>query len=362
MSQPLYTTLKLLFTQAGANVSESILPDLLSFSYKDKETNEADEISLTLKDENGKWAGLWQPNGGEVVQAFIQSGTTDRRGAVLPCGRFYVDSQSVSGSPRTYNLTAVSIPLNKPIRKKIKSRAWESKKLKEIAQQIATDNELKLLWDATDATTFDRIEQTRESDLKFLLRLCEEAGLSLKVTDAQLVIFDQNSYEKKTPVKTIELGVSDILSWSFNTDQSEKYKSVTIAYRDPKAKAQGAAGSHSLNADGTQNNGKNAAVLEYTYTDPDADENGQEFAYKTRVKSLDEAKRKAKAKLRELNKRAIVGSLSLIGDVSLVAGVVVKCKGFGSFDGNFIVEEAEHNISGSGYVTSLSLRRVNTKY
>lgn len=362
MSQPLHTTLKLLFTEAGADASESILPDLLSFSYKDKESNEADEISITLKDDRGKWADKWKPDGGEIVRAYIKSGTTTERYKELYCGKFYIDSQSVSGSPRTYSLSGVSIPLDKPIRKKIKSRAWEGKSLKEIAQLIASENGLKLIWDNSDDTQYDRIEQQRESDLKFLLRLCEDAGVSLKVTDASLVLFDQLSYEKKSPVKTLELGKADILSWSFSTDQSEKYKSVTIAYRDPKAKVKGSAGSQNLNADGKENNGKNAAVLEYTYTDEDADQNGQEFAYKRRVKSLDEAKRKARAKLRELNKRAIVGSMSLIGDISLVAGVVVMCKGFGSFDGNFIIEEATHTVDGGGYTTEISLRRVNKKY
>lgn len=50
MSGPIQTNLRLLFTEAGKSVSEDILPDLLSFTYDDKETNEADEISITLKD------------------------------------------------------------------------------------------------------------------------------------------------------------------------------------------------------------------------------------------------------------------------------------------------------------------------
>lgn len=361
MSQPLQTRLKLLFGKAGTIVTESILPDLLSFSYTDKETEEADEIELTLKDDKGKWAGNWKPNGGEVVSAYIQSGTTTIAGRSLYCGKFYVDSQSVSGSPRIFSLKAVSIPLNKPIRKKVKSRAWEGKTLKEIAQSIASENGISFIWESEENPTYDRIEQNRESDLKFLLRLCEEAGASLKVTDEKMVIFDQSLYEKKIPVKVLTLNGSDILSWSFESNQSEKYKSVTIAYRDPKKKVKGSAGSHNLDTGNTEKK-SNAAVNEYTYTDPDADENGQEYAYKTRAKSLDEAKRKAKAKLRLLNRRSVTGSISLIGDVSLVSGVVIQCVGFGSFDGNFIVGEATHSVSGSGYTTSLQLRRVNTYY
>ena len=48
MTQALQTRLRLLFTRTGKNVTESLMPDLLSFSYDDKETNESDEVSLTL--------------------------------------------------------------------------------------------------------------------------------------------------------------------------------------------------------------------------------------------------------------------------------------------------------------------------
>ena len=107
---------------------------------------------------------------------------------------------------------------------------------------------------------------------------------------------------------------------------------------------------------------KNPAVMTYTYVDPNADDDGQEYQVKKRATSIDEAKRIAKATLRKLNLRKMTGSLSLVGDTSLVAGVVIKLKGFGSFDGGFIIESASHSVSTSGYVTSLSVRRVNNNY
>ena len=112
MSGPIQTYLRLLFTEAGTSVTQDILPDLLSFSYDDKETNEADEISLTLKDPTGKWASKWKPDGGEVVRAYIASGTVDgKKGRELFCGKFFVDSLRTSGSPRVFEMRAVSIPM-----------------------------------------------------------------------------------------------------------------------------------------------------------------------------------------------------------------------------------------------------------
>lgn len=361
--QPLQTLLQLEFDQV--NVSDDLLPDLLSFRYDDKETNEADEISISLKDPDGKWAGRWKPQGGESVQAWIIEGATDGIGPEIYCGKFFVDSLRVSGSPRVMEIRAVSVPLNTPIRKKLKSRAWEKQTLKDIAKSIAEENGVGLQYYVDEEFTLERQNQDRESDLKFLSKLCDSAGYSLKVTDDALVIFDQLSYEKKKPVKTYTLGKSPITGWDFESQQSETYKSVTVSYRDPSKKKKGSAGGYALDEHGrlVSTGGKsNPAVMQYTYEDPNADADGQEYSLKTRATSISEARRLAKAKLHELNRRSITGSLSVVGDVGLVAGEVIAIEGFGSFDGNFIIESASHSIDTNGYVTSLTLRRVNSEY
>jgi phage protein D len=361
--QPIQTLLQLEFDQV--NVSDDLLPDLLSFRYDDKETNEADEITIALKDPDGKWAGRWKPQGGESVQAWIIEGRTDGIGPEIYCGKFFVDSLSVSGSPRIMEIRAVSVPLNTPIRKKLKSRAWEKQTIRDIAKSIADENGVGMQFYVDDDITLDRQNQDRESDLKFLSRLCEDAGCALKVTDDALVIFDQLSYEKKEPVKTYILGKSPIMSWGFESQQSETYRSVTVSYRDPSKKKKGSAGGYALDEHGklVSTGGKsNPAVMQYTFTDPDIGEDGQEYSLKKRAASISEAKRMAKAKLHELNRRSVTGSLSVVGDVGLVAGEVIAIEGFGSFDGNFIIETASHSVDAGGYTTSLSLRRVNSNY
>lgn len=361
--QPLQTLLQLEFNQV--NVTDDLLPDLLSFQYSDKETNEADEISITLKDPDGKWADRWKPKGGESVQAWIIEGATDGIGPEIYCGKFFVDSLRVSGAPRVMEIRAVSIPLNTPIRKKLKSRAWEKQTIKDIAKAIADENGVGLQFYAEDDFTIERQNQDRESDLQFLLKLCDEAGYSLKVTDDTLVIFDQLMYESKKPIKTYILGESPIMGWSFDAQQSETYKSVTVSYRDPSKKKKGSAGGYALDEHGrlVSTGGKsNPAVMQYTYEDPNVDADGQEYSLKTRTTSISEARRLAQAKLHELNRRSITGSLSVVGDVSLVAGEVIAVEGFGSFDGNFIIEEAAHSVDTGGYVTALTLRRVNSEY
>lgn len=378
---PIETNLRLLFSADDVNVTEDLLADLLSFTYDDKETNESDEISILLKDPEGKWAGTWKPDGGESVRAYLSKGTTTDNGLnrnELYCGRFYIDVMRVSGSPRLFEMQAISVPLNKPIRRKIKTKDWEKKSLKYIAEEKAKEAALTLLYDSEINPTYDRVDQNLESDLQFLSRLCKDAGLSIKVTDEQLVIFDQSYYERKTPIQTYVLGESGILSWSFENVQGQTYRSCKVIYRDPKEKKKGEAGSHVLDdllfGDSDSTGGDldsllfgakktaNKAITSYTAVDESVDENGQEYVWKRRAKSVEEAKRLATAKLRSLNRRRVTGTMTVLGDVSLTAGVVIACKGFGSFDGNFYIEQATHSVNTGGYTTALTLRRVNNKY
>ncbi|WP_295354606.1 phage late control D family protein [uncultured Succinivibrio sp.] len=362
----LKTVAKVFYEQT--EITQDVYADLLQVSYTDKAEDEADEMTVTLKDETGKWAGSWSPERGASVRMVI---ATESRGA-LETGKMMIDSLRTSGSPRVFEFSAVSIPLDNTIRRTQKNRSFETATLQTIAGQIASESNLEFFWDCEDDPKYDRTEQKSESDLAFLQRLCKDAGLSVKVSAEKLVIFDQKSYENKTPVKTFVLGESPILSWSFQSQQSQRYRSCTVTWRNIKAKTRTSAvanNNQSATADlykgdnpkkGTQST--KTEDNEYTYVDESVEESGQCYILKKRATSSAEAERMAKAKLRELNLRQTTGSLSVIGDPILCAGSVIKLLGFGSFDGNFIIESANHSISNSGYTTSVDLRRVNEKY
>lgn len=375
MTDPRETKLTLLFTESKTDATNDVMPDLLSFSYDDREADQADEISLTVKDEKGKWAGSWKPDGGETIRAYIKGSTCPK----LFCGKFYVDSMRVSGSPRVCEIRAVSIPLKAPIRRRLVTKAWENYTLKGILKEIAAKAEIYFYFEVEEDPEYDRLDQKEESDLAFLSRLCQDAGLAIKVTDDTIVIFDQSRYEKMEPVCEVELGVSDVLSWDFQTTQSDTYKSCVVSWRDIKKKKRKSAGGYNLDLEkpsdkppakhnidlekiDDSNASKNPAVNTYVYVDPNADANGQEYKLKRRVTSRAEAERVAKATLRRLNLRSVTGSMTLVGDTRLVAGIVIEVKGFGSFDGNFFIESASHSMSESGYVTTINVRRVNNKY
>lgn len=388
---PLLTTVSVIYTVAdkskSADISSDVSNDLLSLTYEDKDGGEADTLSISLKDPDGKWARSWTPSRGDMVEVTL---ATQDRGTVST-GKMIIDRLQTSGRPRVFTIDAVSIPMQNSIRRTLKTRAFTKMHLKDIAEQICSDNEIALFWDSAitddENQLYDKVDQERISDLEFLQRLCKDLGLSLKLSSEKLIIYGQETYEAKAPVAVLVENASWLTSWSFEAQQSERYKACTVRWRDmaqksKKATSTGSGGSSnrflkqsssggnrfldksSLSGGSKQKAsvGRKAEYHEYTYEDPNVEDSGQIFSLKKRAGSQAEAEKLAKAQLRKLNLRQLTGSLEMVGNPLMAAGNVVALSGFGSFDGNFIITSATHSMGSEGYRTSVQVRRVNNDY
>lgn len=199
--------------------------------------------------------------------------------------------------------------------------------------------------------------------MAFLDKLCQDNGLSLKVTDNQIVIFDMADMEAAEPslifvrptVKDLVASVSmDVnsngtnnknalkqlkpASWRFTSSVRDIYKACTVEHSQ----------------------GKKKEKISATFTDPNKTE-GKILLVKKDVKSVEEAERMARKELREKNKDEVTGSLTCMGDTNLSAGLTVTVKGFGKFDGKYILSQVKHSL-GSGYTCSVDLRRCLNGY
>ena len=96
-------------------------------------------------------------------------------------------------------------------------------------------------------------------------------------------------------------------------------------------------------------------TIEATFTDETKKE-GKTLEVKEQVKTVAEAEKLAKKRLREKNSGEYTMSAELVGNIELLASTCVNVTGFGAFDGKYIIVTASHDI-GSGYTTSLELRR-----
>lgn len=260
--------------------------------------------------------------------------------AVLDCGTFEIDSVDLSGPPMKSTIKGTSIPYTSTLRMMRKSRNWEKITLKAIAQQIAGEAGLKLLYESSDNPEYDKKEQVQQSDIRFLQDLCHAEGKALKVTKLSVVIFDKQEYDGKPAVKIITYGSSDIISFRLGTTLTDAaYTSCHVCYT----------------------NTEKQQTIEYTYTPDSSVGTGQTLEINERVANTEEAIRLAKKRLREKNAQEFTGSFKMVGDVQLVAGIVVQLKGFQQFDRKYRVTSAKHSLTG-GYTTDIELVQILEGY
>ena len=331
MSTAPTTRVELLYE--GEDISRDIATHLLSMTYNDNETGKADDIEIRLKDEKKLWSGPWLPRKGDTIQAAIVhtvSGNEKR----LDLGRFSIDELEFTGPPSIVSIKGVSIPLNTDIRRLQKTRAWEDATLSEIASEVAATGELELLFITDADPKYQRVDQREESDLKFLMRLCDQEGYSLKITDRQLVLFDPDKQREEPPVKSLVMGRDYIKSWNFKTQSHDVYSTIIVVFKDP------------LTGD----------LNEYTYTDPNV-VGGQTSKLVKRAESIEEAERRAKAAMRRHNRLESTGTLTLMGSTDLVAGATIEYSSGSAWDGKFIITKATHTVA-SGYEVSIDIAAV----
>lgn len=100
---------------------------------------------------------------------------------------------------------------------------------------MAGDAGMTCMYEASRDPFFRRVEQVNTSDIDHLSRLCHNAGLSLRVTDNMLVIFDKRDYEGKAAVFTIKRGKEGkYIKYKLGAGAAEtQYGSCHVSYTDP---------------------------------------------------------------------------------------------------------------------------------
>ena len=149
----------------GKNISEDISAYITSFSYTDNVTGKADEVEISLNDQDGLFSNAWYPDKKSLLTCEIQFGD-----GVLPCGQFYISEVTCSGSPDTVTWHAMSINPNSKMKTK-KSKGYNKVSLLDVAKEIANAHDLTLD-DGTKTITLQLPPTDKEqSDLNKLQKL-----------------------------------------------------------------------------------------------------------------------------------------------------------------------------------------------
>lgn len=334
---------------------------LIDFQYSDGAPGEQDSITINLDDRENKWIKGWRPSRGDKIKAEIIVINWNKPGTKtkLPCGTFEVDTVAITGPPDKVAIQAQALPLGgSGVMDETRTKTWEKVTLKTVAAEIAKRANLKLHYESSSNPSFDRLDQTDQADLAFLDEKANNEGISTKISGQTLVLFDQEMYEKSPAILTIERGKSKYMDYSFEESTSKRaYSACVVSYRAPVKKQKSKSKSNKEEKTGTKGAKKDpkTRLITATYRLPGV--SGPVLKVNEQVDSVAQAQRLAKNKLREANKEAGKASLSLEGDIRLAAGRTINVKGWGQFDGKYIIESVEHSIGGT-FQTKINIRKV----
>lgn len=322
----------------GHSVTVYMQDYLSNFNYTDNASGETDSIDITLNDAdvgaNSKWINGWLPQKNDKIKATIA--VTDWKGAGdnrnLKCGTFILDDLSFSGYPIACKISAVAVPANSAFRETERTQTWEDVTIKEIAKRISTRAGIGLYFDAKAAWKIKSLEQSKKTDCSFLTDLCDKYGLSMKVYNEKIVIFDREVYKKKP--QACAVSPTDFESWNWKTTLAGTYTGGVITYTDPKTEK-----------DVTFKVGKGPRIL----------------SMNEKVESAADAERTLRAAINKANHGSTTLTVTLCGEVHFVAGQCVRVKNLGRLSGKYYVDTVTHNCdTGSGYKITLDMSLVET--
>ena len=268
----------------------------------------------------------------------------DGKDQMLDCGTFEIDSITADGPPSTVTLKGSSLSFSAGARNTKKSKAWENCSLEDIANTIATQNGMGVMFSSAYNPHYGRVEQFQKTDIAFLDTLCTNAGCNLKCTNNLLVIFDRSTYNAQIPKNKITFGDGSYAKYKLSTGSADtQYTSCLVYY--------------------TTNSGKyifgRAYIDDY---DADSNDNKQLNVYAV-VTNSTEAKALASRLLWMTNDYERQATFTLYGNPLISAGETLTLSGFGLWDGNYSVKQAKHSVSSSGYTTYVTLRKIlSTSY
>lgn len=328
-------------TYAGKDITLDVSAMMMELTYSDGHAHsddrpharsraEGDSLEVTFEDRDRRWQKQWFPTRGDLVGALI--GYSDSR--LLDCGIFQVDELELQGPPDTFHFRCIAAGI-KPSLRTPRSAGYENQTLLQVANTVAQRHRLTVV-DApkTVNVTWQRLTQSKETDLHFLRRLALAHDYDFAIRGSQLVFYSRTALEEKPSVLTVKR--TQVKTFEFSQKTQGIYASASVAYHDPTTKK----------------------LVTGAATD-DAVPTGDDLHIVARSENANQAQAKAAAALHDANMMQVSGRLQMEGTTLLVAGINLTISGFGNFDGDYHVETSKHQIDReNGYATEVEIRQL----
>lgn len=318
------------------DITLAIKPYLISISYTDYLGEQSDELSVSFEDTDGRWLRNWYPEQGDLLSFSLG----DQFTGLVNLGNFEIADIDYAFKPNVITLKALSTGITSASRT-LQPKAYEKTTLEKIVQTVAARLQL-VVKNPIAKLEIERITQYQESDVEFLARLAKQFGYTFKIVDKTLAFIANTELTAQEPV--MELLPEDIESASFRDQIKGVPNEVVASGYDPKAKQ---VRTVKRKGQPLRPQSKQGASGDQLKIVANKGESHQQLAAR------------ADAALADARKCQVTGSLGLFGNVKLVAGQIIRLRGYGKMSGNYQIKQASHNLSrSSGYVTSLEINMI----
>lgn len=328
----------------GVDITNDISDDIISLTASDS-INEFDTVDLEMENRDERWYKSWMPKIGETILFKYKLTNWEFLGIQeYEVGKFYIDDVRYSGPPDKVMVKAISVDTSSTILEEKKNRVWEKVTLEKIAKDIASSNNLELIYESDFNREYSRLEQKLEPDITFLRRITKELGINIKLYNDKLILFDENKYVKKEPI--ITLTRTDLKSYDFSTDNTDMYSKCTISYFDPRLKKKIEV-SYTAKGDNKAKRANRRTLFIDAQQAPPGKTKEQKQSYLLEI---------AKRELEQKVKHAITGSISIMGrNQPIIVGDTLQILGFGEYEGKYLIEGI--NTEYTTFTLSLKIRK-----
>ena len=323
---------------------------LLGFTFEDCD-EKADKLSLQLDNFDLALFGHEALMSGAVLEV-----SWGYPGNMSPPRRVVV--KSMKGFQQlTLEGQALSVLMNQ----QQKTRRWAAKTRAEVVREIAKEHGYEGAFADIEDTkqTLDVVNQTAETDARFLTRLAAREGFTFFV-DGSGLHWHRRRLEAP-PTHTFVWYADprgEVLSINVESDLVKRAGSVTVKGRDPTAKATLEASSSADTAKRSTLGDVVEVVDPVTGTTTLQKRHATSSVSPTSASSKDAAGRQAAARFVKAERETVKLTLQVVGDPTLAAKTIVEVKGITTLlSGKYYVTEAKHAIGGSGYTVELKVTR-----
>ena len=348
---------------AGSDITTDISRRLISLSLTDNRGFEADQLDIELDDADGL---MQMPPRGAVLSVFLGW----KGQALFHKGEFTVDEVEHRGAPDTLTLRARSADYRGSLNSR-RDNSYHDTTLEAVVSAVAARNNLKpAIAEQFRGVPVSHIDQTQETDAKFITRLAELNGAVVAIKAGSLLFIKPGAAKTASgkPIPQMTLTRSDGDGHTFNIADRDAYTGVSATWlhtKEPKPKKVKVqrkkkekhlrALQHPAAKKTTAKAQKAPEAKEGEYL---AGNDENVFALTTVYATQKAAMRAAQAKWDKLQRGVAQFSISLArGRADLFPETPLAVSGFKAvIDAQpWIISKVTHSLNNGGYTTGLEL-------